>query len=89
MYSQPSVAFGRCVRRQRDGVVYSMDVRRFFASIGPPARRIRGLAPIAAPITGYAGTRYDNLLRNPLHTAYALMRTTAKCGEDGFGEGEV
>ena len=58
MYSQPSVAFGRVFVGSDNGVVYSLDARTGCVYWAFQADMFGRFAPIAAPISGYPGTRY-------------------------------
>src|SRR5262249_1176414 len=58
MYSQPAVAFGRVFVGSDNGVVYSLDSKTGCAYWAYQADMFGRFAPIAAPISGRAGTRY-------------------------------
>jgi polyvinyl alcohol dehydrogenase (cytochrome) len=72
MYSQPAVAFGRVFVGSDDGVVYSMDARSGCVYWAYRADLFGRFAPIAAPIKGYAGTRYAIFFVTRSTTAYAI-----------------
>src|ERR1041385_6878440 len=58
MYSQPSVAFGRVFVGNDNGVVYSLDAKTGCVYWAYQSDMFGRFAPIAAPISGHAGTRY-------------------------------
>ena len=72
MYSQPSVAFGRVFVGNDNGVVYSLDAKTGCTYWAYQADMFGRFAPIAAPITGHAGTKYALLFVTRSTTAYAL-----------------
>ncbi len=72
MYSQPSVAFGRVFVGNDNGVVYSLDAKTGCVYWAYQADMFGRFAPIAAPISGYAGTRYAIFFVTRSTTAYAL-----------------
>jgi polyvinyl alcohol dehydrogenase (cytochrome) len=72
MYSQPSVAFGRVFVGGDNGVVYSLDAKTGCAHWAYQADMFGRFAPIAAPISGYPGTRYAIFFVTRSTTAYAL-----------------
>ena len=72
MYSQPSVAFGRVFVGNDNGVVYSLDAKTGCPYWAYQADMFGRFAPIAAPISGYPGTRYAILFVTRSTTAYAL-----------------
>lgn len=72
MYSQPAVAFGRVFVGNDNGVVYSLDARTGCVHWAWQADMFGRFAPIAAPISGYPGTRYAIFFVTRSTTAYAL-----------------
>jgi polyvinyl alcohol dehydrogenase (cytochrome) len=72
MYSQPSVAFGRVFVGNDNGVVYSLDGKTGCVYWAYQADMFGRFAPIAAPISGHAGTRYAIFFVTRSTTAYAL-----------------
>ncbi len=72
LYSQPSVAFGRVFVGSDDGVVYSMDAKSGCAYWAYKSDQFGRFAPIVAPISGYAGTRYAVYFVTRSSTAYAI-----------------
>lgn len=72
LYSQPSVAFGRVFVGSDDGVVYSMDAKSGCAYWAYKSDQFGRFAPIIAPISGYAGTRYAVYFVTRSSTAYAI-----------------
>jgi polyvinyl alcohol dehydrogenase (cytochrome) len=92
MYSQPAVAFGRVFVGSDDGVVYSMDARSGCVYWASRADVFGRFAPIAAPISGYPGTRYAIFFVTRSSTAYAvdahdgkvLWKTVVKDGPAGL-----
>ena len=72
MYSQPSVAFGRVFVGNDNGVVYSLDAKTGCLYWAYQADMFGRFAPIAAPISGYPGTRYAIFFVTRSTTAYAL-----------------
>ena len=72
MYSQPSVAFGRVFVGNDNGVVYSLDAKTGCAYWAYQADMFGRFAPIAAPISGYPGTRYAIFFVTRSTNAYAL-----------------
>ncbi len=72
MYSQSSVAFGRVFVGNDNGVVYSLDAKTGCVYWAYQADMFGRFAPIAAPISGYAGTRYAIFFVTRSTTAYAL-----------------
>src|SRR6202167_741350 len=72
MYSQPSAAFGRVFVGNDNGVVYSLDARTGSLYWASQADMFGRFAPIAAPISGYPGTRYAIFFVTRSTTAYAL-----------------
>jgi polyvinyl alcohol dehydrogenase (cytochrome) len=78
MYSQPSVAFGRVFVGNDNGVVYSLDAKIGCVYWAYQADMFGRFAPIAAPISGYAGTRYAIFFVTRSTTAYALDARNGK-----------
>ena len=78
MYSQPSVAFGRVFVGNDNGVVYSLDAKTGCVYWAYQADMFGRFAPIAAPISGYPGTRYAIFFVTRSTTAYALDAHTGK-----------
>jgi polyvinyl alcohol dehydrogenase (cytochrome) len=72
MYSQPSVAFGRVFVGNDNGVVYSLDAKTGCVYWAYQADMFGRFAPIAAPISGYAGIRDAIFFVTRSTTAYAL-----------------
>ncbi len=72
MYSQPSVAFGRVFVGNDNGVVYSLDAKTGCVYWAYQADMFGRFAPVAAPISGYPGTRYAIFFVTRSTTAYAL-----------------
>ena len=72
LYSQPAVAFGRVFVGSDDGVVYSMDAKSGCVYWAYRADAFGRFAPIAAPISGYPGTRYAIFFVTRSTTAYAI-----------------
>src|SRR5580704_7185929 len=72
MYSQPSVAFGRVFVGNDNGVVYSVDAKSGCVYWAYQADMFGRFAPIAAPISGYPGTRYAIYFVTRATNAYAL-----------------
>ena len=72
MYSQPSVAFGRVFVGNDNGVVYSLDAKSGCVYWAYQADMFGRFAPIAAPISGYPGTRYAIFFVTRDANAYAL-----------------
>ncbi len=72
MYSQPSVAFGRVFVGGDNGVVYSLDAKTGCVYWAYQADMFGRFAPIAAPISGYPGTRYAIFFVTRDANAYAL-----------------
>jgi polyvinyl alcohol dehydrogenase (cytochrome) len=72
MYSQPSVAFGRVFVGNDNGVVYSLDAKTGCLYWAYQADMFGRFAPIAAPISGYSGTRDAIFFVTRSTTAYAL-----------------
>ena len=72
MYSQPSVAFGRVFVGGDNGVVYSLDAKTGCVYWAYQADMFGRFAPIAAPISGYPGTRDAIFFVTRSTTAYAL-----------------
>jgi polyvinyl alcohol dehydrogenase (cytochrome) len=72
MYSQPSVAFGRVFVGNDNGVVYSLDAKTGCVYWAYQADMFGRFAPIAAPISGYPGTRYAIFFVTRSTNAYAL-----------------
>jgi polyvinyl alcohol dehydrogenase (cytochrome) len=72
MYSQPSVAFGRVFVGNDNGVVYSLNAKTGCTLWAYQADMFGRFAPIAAPITGHAGTRFAIFFVTRSTTAYAL-----------------
>jgi polyvinyl alcohol dehydrogenase (cytochrome) len=71
-YSQPAVAFGRVFIGSDDGVVYSMEARSGCVYWAYKSDSFGRFAPIAAPISGYPGTRYAIFFVTRSTTAYAI-----------------
>jgi polyvinyl alcohol dehydrogenase (cytochrome) len=72
LYSQPAVAFGRVFVGSDDGVVYSIDAKSGCAYWAYKSDQFGRFAPIVAPITGFAGTRYAVFFVTRSSTAYAI-----------------
>ena len=72
MYSQPSVAFNRVFVGNDNGVVYSLDAKSGCVYWAYQSDMFGRFAPIAAPISGHAGTRYAIFFVTRSTTAYAL-----------------
>jgi polyvinyl alcohol dehydrogenase (cytochrome) len=72
MYSQPAVAFGRVFVGNDNGVVYSLDAKSGCVYWAYQADMFGRFAPIAAPITGHAGTKYAIFFVTRSTNAYAL-----------------
>jgi polyvinyl alcohol dehydrogenase (cytochrome) len=72
MYSQPSAAFGRVFVGNDNGVVYSLDSKTGCVYWAYQADMFGRFAPIAAPISGYPGTRYAIFFVTRSTNAYAL-----------------
>jgi polyvinyl alcohol dehydrogenase (cytochrome) len=72
MYSQPSVAFGRVFVGGDNGVVYSLDAKTGCSYWAYQSDMFGRFAPIAAPISGYPGTRYAIFFVTRDANAYAL-----------------
>lgn len=72
MYSQPAVAFGRVFVGNDNGVVYSLDAKTGCVYWAYQADMFGRFAPIAAPITGHAGTKYAIFFVTRSTNAYAL-----------------
>jgi polyvinyl alcohol dehydrogenase (cytochrome) len=72
MYSQPSVAFGRVFVGNDNGVVYSLDAKTGCVYWAYQADMFGRFAPIAAPISGHAGTKYGIFFVTRSTNAYAL-----------------
>ena len=72
MYSQPAAVFGRVFVGADDGVVYSMDAKSGCVYWAFRADLFGRFAPIAAPISGYPGTRYAIFFVTRSTTAYAI-----------------
>jgi len=72
MYSQPSTAFGRVFVGNDNGVVYSLDAKTGCLYWAYQADMFGRFAPIAAPISGYPGSRYAIFFVTRSTTAYAL-----------------
>lgn len=78
LYSQPAVAFGRVFVGSDDGVVYSMDAKSGCAYWAYKSDQFGRFAPIIAPISGYAGTRYAVYFVTRSSTAYAIDAQNGK-----------
>jgi polyvinyl alcohol dehydrogenase (cytochrome) len=78
MYSSPAVAFGRVFIGNDNGVVYSLDAKTGCTHWAYQADMFGRFAPIAAPITGHAGTRYAIFFVTRSTTAYALDAQNGK-----------
>jgi polyvinyl alcohol dehydrogenase (cytochrome) len=78
MYSQPAVAFGRVFVGSDDGVVYSMDAKSGCVYWAYRSDAFGRFAPIAAPIKGFAGTRYAIFFVTRSTTAYAIDAQNGK-----------
>ncbi len=78
MYSQPSVAFGRVFVGNDNGVVYSLDAKTGCLYWAYQADMFGRFAPIAAPISGYPGTRYAIFFVTRSTTGYALDAHSGK-----------
>jgi polyvinyl alcohol dehydrogenase (cytochrome) len=76
---QPSVAFGRVFVGNDNGVVYSPDAKTGCVYWAYQADMFGRFAPIAAPISGYPGTRYAIYFVTRSTNAYALERMMASC----------
>lgn len=72
LYSQPAVAFGRVFVGSDDGVVYSVDAKSGCAYWAFKSDMFGRFTPIAAPISGYPGTRYAIFFVTRSTTAYAI-----------------
>jgi polyvinyl alcohol dehydrogenase (cytochrome) len=72
IYSQPAVVFGSVFVGSDDGVIYSMDAQSGCVYWAFKADLFGRFAPIAAPITGYPGTRYAIYFVTRSTTAYAI-----------------
>jgi len=72
MYSQPAVAFGRVFVGNDNGVVYSLDAKTGCVYWAYQADMFGRFAPIAAPITDHAGTKYAIFFVTRSTNAYAL-----------------
>ncbi len=72
MYSQPAVAFGRVFVGNDNGVVYSLDAKTGCVHWAYQSDMFGRFAPIAAPISGHAGTQYAIFFVTRSTTAYAL-----------------
>src|SRR5579863_7501663 len=72
MYSQPSVAFGRVFVGNDKGIVYSLDAKTGCVYWAYQADMFGRFAPIAAPISGHAGSRFAIFFVTRSTTAYAL-----------------
>jgi polyvinyl alcohol dehydrogenase (cytochrome) len=72
MYSQPAVAFGRVFVGNDNGVVYSLDAKTGCVYWAYQADMFGRFAPIAAPITGHAGTKFAIFFVTRSTNAYAL-----------------
>ena len=72
MYSQPAVAFGRVFVGSDNGMVYSLDAKTGCVYWAYQADMFGRFAPIAAPISGYPGTRYAIYFVTRATNAYAL-----------------
>jgi polyvinyl alcohol dehydrogenase (cytochrome) len=72
LYSQPALAFGRVFVGNDDGVVYSMDAKSGCVYWAYRSDMFGRFAPIVAPISGYAGTRYAVFFVTRSSTAYAI-----------------
>jgi polyvinyl alcohol dehydrogenase (cytochrome) len=71
-YSQPAVAFGRVFIGSDDGVVYSMEAKSGCVYWAYKSDSFGRFAPIAAPISGYPGTKYAIFFVTRSTTAYAI-----------------
>jgi polyvinyl alcohol dehydrogenase (cytochrome) len=71
-YSQPAVAFGRVFVGSDDGVVYSLDAKSGCAYWAFRSDMFGRFAPIVAPITGQAGTKYAVFFVTRSTTAFAI-----------------
>jgi polyvinyl alcohol dehydrogenase (cytochrome) len=71
-YSTPTVAFGRVFVGADDGTVYSLDAKTGCVYWGFHSDMFGRFAPIAAPISGYAGTRYAIFFVTRSTTAFAI-----------------
>lgn len=78
MYSQPSVAFGRVFVGNDNGVVYSLDAKTGCVYWAYQADMFGRFAPIAAPISGRAGSPYAVFFVTRSTTAYALDAHTGQ-----------
>lgn len=72
MYSSPAVAFGRVFIGSDKGVVYSLDAKTGCAYWAYQADMFGRFAPIAAPISGHAGTKDAIFFVTRSTTAYAI-----------------
>jgi polyvinyl alcohol dehydrogenase (cytochrome) len=72
MYSQATVAFGRVFVGSDDGVVYSLDAKSGCVYWAYRSDLFGRFAPIAAPISGYPGTRFAIFFVTRSTTAYAI-----------------
>lgn len=71
-YSQPTVAFGRVFVGGEDGTVYSLDAKTGCVYWTYKSDQFGRFAPIIAPISGHAGTRYAVYFVTRSSTAYAI-----------------
>ena len=77
-YSQPAVAFGRVFVGSDDGNIYSFDAKTGCAYWSFKSDSFGRFAPIIAPISGYAGTRYAVYFVTRSVTAYAIDAQNGK-----------
>ena len=81
LYSQPTVAFGRVFVGSDDGNVYSMNAKTGCVYWAYKADLFGRFAPIIAPISGHAGTRYRcSLSRDPPLRTRSTRMTASCCG---------
>src|SRR5208282_1929809 len=78
IYSQPAVAFGRVFVGNDNGVVYSLDAKTGCIYWAFQADMFGRFAPIAAPISGQAGTKYAIYFVTRSTHAYALNAQDGK-----------
>ncbi len=71
-YSQPAIAFGRVFVGADDGNIYSLDAKSGCVYWASKPDTFGRFAPIVAPISGHAGTRYAIFFVTRSSTAYAI-----------------
>ena len=77
-YSQPGVAFGRVFVGSDDGNIYSFDAKTGCVYWSFKSDSFGRFAPIIAPISGHAGTRYAVYFVTRSVTAYAIDAQNGK-----------